>query len=356
MASDLKRVLFTLLVGAIGFAGSARVYAGELAHWPEPAAHALRQMIAAHAHRGAYAVFDADNTTYRYDVEEALLPYLELKGVLTRDTLDPSLQLIPFRDSPAFHESLASYYYRLCEMDNLICYPWMAQVFSGLTLHTLKIHIDMMLAENRPLPVRYWDGAKVRLRAVYPPRFFTGMQELYQALHENGIEVYVMTASHEELVRMVLADPKYGYHVKPQNVIGVNTLLKNPATGELTTARFQIKRGDYDPQANLPLQLTSFLVNPMTWNEGKLGSIIGWIDQWKKPVLVAGDTPASDGYMLQNAVDVEHGGVRVWVNKRASDTARINAWAQRSAQQQRALGLAATADKNWLVVTPEAIE
>jgi hypothetical protein len=33
---------------------------------------------------------------------------------------------------------------------------------------------------------------------------------------ENGIEVYVMTAASEELVRMVAADPKYGYNVKPR--------------------------------------------------------------------------------------------------------------------------------------------
>ena len=36
---------------------------------------------------------------------------------------------------------------------------------------------------------------------------------------------------------MVAADPKYGYNVKPQNVIGVSTLLKDRKTGELTTAR-----------------------------------------------------------------------------------------------------------------------
>ncbi len=45
-------------------------------------------MIAAHANRGDYAVFDADNTTYRYDLEESLLPYLENRGVLGRNGHD----------------------------------------------------------------------------------------------------------------------------------------------------------------------------------------------------------------------------------------------------------------------------
>jgi hypothetical protein len=347
----LLSACFASLVLAAGAAQST-----ELTHWPKPSAQALQTMIEAHANQGDYAVFDADNTTYRYDLTESLLPYLEMKGLLTRDTLDPSLKLIPFKDAPGFKENLTSYYHRLCAIDNLICYPWVAQSFSGLTLAALKSQVDAMLAAGEPIPVRYWDGDKVVSSAVDVPRFFAGMQELYNVLREHGITVYVMTASHEELVRMVLADPKYGYNVKPENVIGVTTLLKNPATGELTTSRLQIKQGRYDPEANLSLQITPFLMNPMTWYEGKLGSIAGWIDPWRRPVLVAGDTPLSDGYMLLNATDVERGGLRVWVDKKASDMNRMAHWRQTSAARQEALGLPVTADKNWLVVTPEMIQ
>ncbi|MBU9544619.1 haloacid dehalogenase-like hydrolase [Burkholderia multivorans] len=331
-------------------------HAADLAHWPADSAKALNAMIAAHAHRGDYAVFDADNTTYRYDLEESLLPYLERRGVLTRDTLDASLKLIPFKDSADYKESLTSYYYRLCEIDDLVCYPWIAQAFAGLSLADLKRHIDAMLADGKPIPIRYWQGDKVVDGTANPPRFFRGMQELYNALRENGIEVYVMTAAHEELARLVLSDPKYGYNVKPENVIGVTTLLRNPATGALTTSRLQIKAGKYDEAANRNLVITPFLMNPMTWYEGKLGSIVGWIDQWKKPVLVAGDTPASDGYMLLNATDVARGGVRVWVDKKDKQMARIRAWSDESAAKQKALGLPVTADRNWIVVKPDAIQ
>ncbi|WP_431207231.1 haloacid dehalogenase-like hydrolase [Burkholderia cepacia] len=331
-------------------------HAADLSHWPADSAKALNAMIAAHAHRGDYAVFDADNTTYRYDLEESLLPYLENRGVLTRDTLDPSLKLIPFKDSADYKESLTSYYYRLCEIDDLVCYPWIAQAFAGQSLADLKRHVDAMLADGKPIPIRYWQGDKVADGTVNPPRFFRGMQELYNALRENGIEVYVMTAAHEELARLVLSDPKYGYNVKPQNVIGVTTLLRNPATGALTTSRLQIKAGKYDEAANRGLVITPFLMNPMTWYEGKLGSIVGWIDQWKKPVLVAGDTPTSDGYMLLNATDVARGGVRVWVNKKDKQMAQIRAWSDESAARQKSLGLPVTADKNWIVVKPDAIQ
>jgi phosphorylcholine phosphatase len=38
-----------------------------------------------------------DNTSYRYDLEESLLPYMENKGILTRDNLEPALKLIEFK-------------------------------------------------------------------------------------------------------------------------------------------------------------------------------------------------------------------------------------------------------------------
>lgn len=328
----------------------------ELDHWPADARKTLDTMIEANAHKGNYAVFDMDNTSYRYDLEESLLPFLEMKGVLNREKLDPSLKLIPFKDTSEFKENLNSYYYRLCEIDDLVCYPWVAQVFSGFTLQELKGYVDELMSYGKPIPIRYYDGETVTEGTVNPPKIFQGQLELYNKLMENGIEVYVMTAASEELVRMVASDKKYGYNVKPENVIGVNMLLKNRSTGELTTSRLQIKKGSYDPAANLALELTPYLMNPMTWYEGKLGSIIGWIDQWKKPVLVAGDSPLSDGYMLLNGVDVEKGGVRVWVNRKEKYLPKITTWYEESAKRQQELGQQATADKNWLVVKPEQIQ
>lgn len=341
-----------LVMASVSLAAAA----SELKTWPSDVKVKLEKVIKENANKGNYAVFDMDNTSYRYDLEESLLPFMEIKGVLTRDTLDPSLKLIPFKDTPDFKEGLVSYYYRLCEIDDLVCYPWVAQVFSGFTLEELKGYVDELMAYGKPIPIRYYEGDVVKEGTVNPPELFRGMQELYNVLMENGIEVYVMTAASEELVRMVASDPKYGYNVKPENVIGVNLLLKNRETGELTTSRLQIKKGTYDQAKNLKLELTPYLMNPMTWYEGKLGSIVGWIDQWKMPVLVGGDTPISDGYMLLNAVDTSKGGVRVWVNRKDKYMTQIQTWWEKSAQRQKELGLPVTADKNWLVVKPEDIK
>ncbi|WAH59132.1 haloacid dehalogenase-like hydrolase [Pseudomonas silvicola] len=348
--------LRNLLAVTLGLALASPVFATDLKHWPAAQAKQLDAMIAANANKGNYAVFDMDNTSYRYDVEESLLPYLENKGILTREKLDPSLKLIPFKDTAEHKESLFSYYYRLCEVDDMVCYPWVAQVFSGFTLQQLKGYVDDMMASGKPIPTTYFDGDVVKKMDVDPPKVFTGQAELYNKLMENGIDVYVVTAASEELVRMIAADPKYGYNVKPQNVIGVTTLLKDPKTGELTTARKQIAAGKYDPKANMSLEVTPYLWTPATWMAGKQAAILTYIDQWKKPVLVGGDTPSSDGYMLFHSVDVAKGGVHLWVNRKAKYMDQLNGMISRNAAAQAKEGLPVTADKNWVIVKPEEIQ
>lgn len=327
-----------------------------LRHWPSEAADSINAMIRANAHSGAYAVFDMDNTAYRFDLEESLLPYLEARDILTRDHLDPSLKLIPFKDSESHTETLFSYYYRLCEIDDVVCYEWVAQVFSGFTLRDLKGYVDELMAYNGTIETTYYDGDEIVESEVSRPQLFRGQQELFNRLMEHGIEVYVMTAALEELVRMVASDPKYGYNVPAENVIGVTMLLANESSPSTpTTARKQIADGEYDEEANLDLWLTSYLWTPATWMAGKHAAILTYIDQWKKPVLVAGDTPDSDGYMLFHDVDVSKGGVRVWVNRNDDYLEEINKMIEENSEAQEELGLEVTADKNWIFVEPEEI-
>lgn len=326
-----------------------------LEHWPAEAAKALNAMIAANANNGRYAIFDMDNTSYQHDLEESLLPYLENKGVITRDTMDPDLKLVPFKDTPEHNETLYSFYNRLCEIDDAICYPFAAQIFSGIPLRELKGYVDELMALNETVPTMYYDGDVYTKIEVNPPKVFTGQTELYNKLMNNGIEVYVVSAASEELVRMVAADPKYGYNVKPENVIGVTLALKNETSGELTSARKQIADGDYDEEANLDLIMTPFLWAPATWKSGKWAAVLSYIDEWKRPILGAGDTPDSDGPMIFQGVDVGRGGIHLWVNRKDKYFEQINQMKKDNAAAQAAEGQAVTADKNWITVVPKDI-
>ncbi|KAL1591042.1 hypothetical protein WHR41_00355 [Cladosporium halotolerans] len=326
-----------------------------LQHWPKDAAATLDKMITANANQSNYAVFDMDNTSYRFDLEESLLPFLENRGILTRWNLPSELHLVEFKDSANFTETLYSYYSRLCEIDDLICYPWVAQVWAGFTLGELKSFVDELMAYNQTIPTKYWDGDEVVDHEVNPPKIFTGQVELYNALMASGIEVYVITAAAEELVRFVASDPKYGYNVKPENVIGVTTMLRNASSGELTNSRIQIENGVYDEQSNLDLIFGTYLYTPATWFSGKWAAILTYIDQWKKPVLAGGDSPGSDGFMLFHGVDVAKGGVHLFVNKSMSAYEELSEMIEENAAGQAANNLTVTADKNWVVVLPEEI-
>jgi phosphoserine phosphatase len=327
----------------------------DLPSWPAPAAAALITMIEKNANQSNYAVFDMDNTSYRYDLEESLLPFLENRGILTRENLDPSLKLIDFKDTANFTESLYSYYLRLCEVDDFVCYPWAAQIWSGFTLRELKGWVDELMALNTTLPTKYWDGEDVVEDSVTPPKIFKGQVELYNTLMAHGIAVYVISAAHEELVRMVASDPKYGYNVPPQNVIGVTTMLRNKTSGQLTNARKQITEGTFDPVANLDLVLGPYLWTPATWFAGKWAAILTYIDPWKRPILAAGDTPGSDTYMEFHGVDTGKGGVHLWINRRDSLFEELEEMIEENAEGQKSNGREITADKNWVVVTPEEI-
>jgi phosphorylcholine phosphatase len=326
-----------------------------LQHWPASAAAALTALIRRHAHSGAFAIFDADNTSYRHDLVGALLPFMEMKGALTRDTLNPALKLIPFKDSPSQLESLNSYYLRLGEIDDQVGYPWAAQIFSGFTLGQLKGYLDEMLAHGKAIASNAWVGDSLQPQMVEPPQLLKGQQELYQALTRHGIEVFVVSAASEELVRMVLADPKYGYHVKPENVIGVSLLLKDPVTGEVTTARKLIAQQRYQPSALMQHELTHTLWAPLPWYEGKQAAIHTYIHPWKKPILVAGDTPHSDGPMLFRGPDTAQGAQRLFVCRSEQALHSINAMRTSHAAAQTEHGLPVTAHDNWLIVTPDDI-
>ena len=201
-----------------------------------------------------------------------------------------------------------------------------------------------------------FEGDTIKKYNVNPQRGYPGQKELMNVLMENGIEVYIISAAHEELVRMFASDPKYGYNVKPQNVIGVTTLLKDRKTGALTTARKQIIEGKYDPIKNMAMELTPYLWTPNTWMAGKYAAILTYIDEWKKPILAAGDTPTSDGYMLFHGVDVEKGGIHLWVNRKDEHMTTITNMMNEHAARQKALGLPVTADKNWVIVKPAELE
>lgn len=338
----IGRVKAALLAAIAGFAPT--VAHAQLAHWSDAAAAKIETAVDA-APAGSYAVFDADNTIWRHDLEEALLPFMEQRGELSAATLPAELRPVPLHKG----ESLYGYYVRLCEIDDKICYPWIAQVFSGRSLSTLKRDVDALMASTKPIPVRYQVDGKTVTDTVSPPHIFPAQVELIHRLQAKGVRVYVVTAAAEELVRMVVSDPKYGIGITPRDVIGVTMLLRDPKDGSVTTARRQIAKGhfldsEYSAAHHAAMILTPTLWSPLTWYEGKVAGISAYIDPVKRPLLVAGDS-RSDWAMLFRSGDV-----RLWVNRKPKDTAALVRLREARAAEDP------QADKGWIVVTQDELE
>ncbi len=315
--------------------------------WPPAQRNALAQQIAA-APIGSYAVFDADDTLWQNDIEESLLAYLENRGVLSVAKLDPALRPIPLLPD----ESLYGYYRRLCDIDNKLCYPWIAQVFAGRTLGELKQRVDAMMHSDASIAVRYRQQGRVVEGTVRPPRIYPAQQRLIGWLRAHGVRVYVVTASAEELVRMVVSDPRYGLNVAAADVIGVTMLLRAP-DGSISTARQQIASGEFGDMAagRSGLMLTPTLWSPLTWYEGKVAGIQAYIDPLRRPLLVAGDS-RSDWPMLFYS-----GGIRLWVDRDAAlaSELQLQRHARAKAEQTLQLQMPQPADQHWLSASVQAL-
>ncbi len=328
----------------------------QLRHWPPDLAARLKKLICRFAHKNPkhFAVFDADNTIWKYCLDEALLAYLEFKGVLSRRAAIAPLELVPFKKD----ESLYSYHCRLCEIDRNIGYLWIDQMFSGLSLRDLKRYVDELYAYEKPIPVSYYQADILKRDYFSPPSIYPAQRELIHLLMDNAIDVYVISTESEELVRMVASDPKYGIAIPPENVIGLNLLLRDPETGNITTARLQIERGhffdeEYSEAHHYSHVFTSYPFGPLPFYVGKIAAIKGYIHPFRKPILAAGDSP--NDYFMFFYCDVEHGGLRLWVNHQDRYLTKTKQVIEQRRDEEKALGMKSTADKGWLFVRAEQL-
>ena len=257
--------------------------------WSEKIVARLDRLASAFAYDDNYAVFDADGTLWSNDLSESLLSLLESEKIISVGRYNEAMFPMPIMSG----ESLVSYYLRLCDADINLGYFWLCQAFAGFSPGELKEHIDDLFNKNGSISYMAFqnDGSLVE-KLIDRPAVFSWQQELRAFLFEKGIKVYVVTASQEELVRMVVADPKYGFDIPSSRVIGMRLALRSSNGKKLL--------GQYDKRLNknyYESMITSSLSGMTTWYSGKVAAIKEYVDPVKKPVLVAGNSE-SDLAML----------------------------------------------------------
>lgn len=280
----------------------------ERGEWEEEPYQALNGLLQDQSLRGAYAVFDCDNTTILHDVTHTLMLYL-IEQLAFADAADAHfLYGLPKTDSPLeglgltvaeMGDYLSDGFARLKtlkdsgvpleeihRMDDyldfraafLAFYQAIGQHYSYGELCLWEPMLLMGLPrEVGEASLQYWlsQGRVWNETWTSPDGRFTGvaekglvipqdMKNLMIALRRNGITPYICSASMEWLVEALVCNPDNGLGFNPDEVFGVRFV-----------------DGDYDPTYAQPFK------------EGKVVCIDRYIARLHggaRPVLVAGDS------------------------------------------------------------------
>lgn len=162
-----------------------------------------------------------------------------------------------------------------------VSYPWVTYLYAGMTpeeVRTLSIDsIDHALKDD--LVYETWESpanlkgqaGQISVTFKRGVRSVKEMQNLYATLMENGIDVYVCSASYYDVIYAYATNSKYGYNVPKENVFAM-MLSKN---------KDGVIQAELDP------------TYAQTQGEGKTKTITDLIaikHGGQAPILIAGDS------------------------------------------------------------------
>jgi phosphoserine phosphatase len=315
------------------------------------------------AQRKPYVVFDWDNTSIMNDTEEALfmyqinnlafaMPPADFAAAITRGVpagnflpaynnaagqavslaaisedlladytwlwqnyrgMQGKLALDEVQGNEIFIDFRAKLYYLYEAINDSygpdVGYPWVIYLFSGLSVSQVS-----QLAEDSNdyglgdalRKVKYSSptsrpgkAGMVSVSHSHGLRLTPEIAQLMHTLRAHGIDVYVSTASLEDVVRVFASHPKYGYALPPENVIGLRLEMDgqtyraeyrkdwplNWGPGKSVVIRRELASkkgygplmvlgdsdGDYDMLRDFPDTALGVIVNRL--KKGKIGSL-----------------------------------------------------------------------------------
>lgn len=215
--------------------------------------HELLETIskAAENQEKPFAVFDFDNTCIVNDIGEAVFAHL------CRNKLLKDRAILPSGDGE-YHERVFKHYYALLEEGDIVtAYLLAAQVLSGFTLEEIgSLVSETLVSEGTEIQKTELFGIAItkgiRVRPEIP--------EMFDFLQENGIAIWVVSASPEATVRAAMQ-----YFNLPGTAIG----LRNETDGAVLTADIK---------------------TPYSISDGKIDCIQTSIDPVQRPVFAIGDS------------------------------------------------------------------
>lgn len=258
-------------------------------NWAPTTRARIQSVIDANANKGRYVVFDFDNTSAIFDVEEALLIYqienlrfkitpANLTGVLETQIPDLNKSVGKTVDGKEVTVSqlvadIVSDYQWLYEnykgfkgtkdlnyihatnqyqdfaaklrymysavgdtFDASVSYPWVTYLFTGMTpdevyalandSHAYWSTYGRYSSETWTSPVEMpGKSGVVSISFITGITFTDELQDLYQTLMANKIDVYIISASFIDVIRA--ANDNFGYGVADDHVFAMRNVLKD---------------------------------------------------------------------------------------------------------------------------------
>lgn len=295
-----------------------------------------------------YAVFDWDNTMVFLDIEEATLIYqlenlrygatpAQMEAALRKDVpkdnfakdyhnaagqplnidlvvadavesytwlynnykgLKGTKSLAEVKKSPHYMNFITKVRYLYDAIggtfDVAVSYPWVLYQFAGMTEQEVRQLVretaDWQLTQ--PVEKVTWTSPAslpgkagvVSVSWKNGLRLLPEMQDLFAALRQAGIDIWICSASFVDVVKEISSNPKYGYHADPERVIAME--LERDAAGRI---QVEFRRGyDQTQGKGKTLALQRFVVPK--YGHG--------------PILVAGDSEG-DQNMMQDFADTK---------------------------------------------------
>lgn len=167
-------------------------------------------------------------------VSDYTVIYNEYKGFKGSKSLEEVKQLDEYKDFSAklryLYEAIGGTF------SSDISYPWVTYLFTGMTSKEVQAvsekSIERALKED--LVYETWvspenlkgEAGQVEIKFKRGVRAVKEMQNLYKTLQDNGIDVYVVSASFRDVIVPFATKEKFGYNITEDHVYGME-LVKN---------------------------------------------------------------------------------------------------------------------------------
>lgn len=319
----ISSIIISSFMAVPSFAGGIHLISG---NWNPETKAKLEKLLNTNANKGKKVVFDFDNTTVSRDIGDGTFAWMiKNKMINTAEIkpISPEFNLDGKNISVDQGADITEYYENIQESTkhqandtslNLIGYDWVVQVMAGKTVFDVTEASKNAFMNNQAIRDRE-KGTETKINVTEGktsyrvPFFHPENVDLIGNLLLNGYDVYFISASNvwsirymvtKELPKLLKKEFGKDLHIKPENIFGVNTLIRDKRTGKLYKDAYLVREkskqgrlyANLDPEEIKNYELTNQLVSPVPGYEGKAATLVQYVlKDDEKPFLVCGDSP-----------------------------------------------------------------